>query len=97
MFRRASKSLLATSSTTAFAFMSNGFSTLMPVSAFGWFAFVVIPVNYILIVAYYPAFLIVYDKYVKKLEQNFLIQIRSLLTCYYVRTRDWSGALFTLR
>ena len=68
MFRRASKSLLATSSTTAFAFMSNGFSSLMPVSAFGWFAFVLIPVNYVLIVTYYPAFLIIYDKYVKQKE-----------------------------
>ena len=75
MFRRASSSLLATSSTTAFAFMSNGFSSLMPVSAFGWFAFIVVPVNYILIITYFPAFLIIYDVYVKKTEQKMLKKV----------------------
>ena len=49
-FRRAYKALLATNSTTALAFLSNGFSSLMPVSAFGYFAFVIIPVNYVLII-----------------------------------------------
>ena len=47
-FRRSSKAILATSSTTAFAFLSNGFSSLMPISAFGYFAFIIVPVNYIL-------------------------------------------------
>mmetsp|Transcript_11916 Transcript_11916/g.18379 ORF Transcript_11916/g.18379 Transcript_11916/m.18379 type:complete len:135 (+) Transcript_11916:2346-2750(+) len=64
-FRRSATALLATSSTTAFAFMANGFSSLMPVSAFGWFAFVIIPVNYILIVLYYPAYLIIYETWAK--------------------------------
>jgi predicted RND superfamily exporter protein len=60
-FRRAYKALLATSSTTGFAFLSNGFSSLMPVSAFGIFAFILIPMNFFLIIFYYPAFLIVYE------------------------------------
>ena len=76
-FRRSAKSLLATNSTTAFAFMSNGFSSLMPVSAFGWFAFVIIPVNYFLIVLYFPAYLIVYENSVKKLESK----VWRILTC----------------
>jgi predicted RND superfamily exporter protein len=67
-FRRASKAIMATSSTTAFAFLSNGFSSLMPVSAFGYFAFVIVPVNYVLIVFYFPAFLIVYENIVKEKE-----------------------------
>ena len=67
-FRRASKACLATSSTTAFAFLSNGFSTMMPVSAFGYFASLIVPVNYILIVFYWPAFLIVYEEHVQRLE-----------------------------
>ena len=69
-FRRASLAILATSSTTAFAFLSNGFSALMPVSAFGYFAFVVVPVNYILIVFYFPAFLIIYENQVKSIEKS---------------------------
>ena len=67
-FRRASKACLATSSTTAFAFLSNGFSTMMPVSAFGYFASLIVPVNYILIVFYWPAFLIVYEEHVRARE-----------------------------
>jgi len=69
-FRRSAKALLATSSTTTFAFMANGFSSLMPVSAFGWFAFVVIPVNYVLMVIYYPAYLVIYEIYAKKVEKK---------------------------
>ena len=76
-FRRSATSLLATSSTTAFAFMSNGFSSLMPVSAFGWFAFVIIPVNYVLIVCYFPAYLVIYETKVKSSEKKLI----RLLTC----------------
>ena len=67
-FRRAAKAILATSSTTAFAFLSNGFSSLMPVSAFGYFAFVIVPVNYVPIVLYFPSFLIVYETKIKEKE-----------------------------
>ncbi len=67
-FRRAYKACLATSSTNAFAFLANGFSTLMPISAFGYFAFLIVPVNYILIVFYFPAYIIVYDDYIKDIE-----------------------------
>ena len=72
-FRRSATSLLATSSTTAFAFMSNGFSSLMPVSAFGWFAFVIIPVNYVLIVCYFPAYLVIYETKVKSSEKSLFV------------------------
>lgn len=97
MFRRASKSLLATSSTTAFAFMSNGFSSLMPVSAFGWFAFIVIPVNYILIMMYYPAYLIVYDKYVKEMEKKAVKCAINLVTCKLVRSLKWRKLIEILK
>jgi predicted RND superfamily exporter protein len=72
---------MATSSTTALAFLSNGFSSLMPVSAFGWFAFVIIPVNYILIVFYYPAYLIVYENSVRNIENKCLKKLQSCITC----------------
>ena len=90
-FRRAYKSLLATSSTTAFAFMSNGFSSLMPVSAFGWFAFVIIPVNYVLIVLYYPAYLIIYERSIRKYEKNFITIMKNIITCRSCRRFDWQG------
>ena len=67
-FRRASKACLATSSTNAFAFLANGFSTLMPISAFGYFAFLIVPVNYGLIVFYFPAYLVIYEDTVKEIE-----------------------------
>jgi len=87
-FRRASKSLLATSGTTAAAFLSNGFSSLMPISAFGYFAFVIIPVNYILIVLYYPAYLIVYEKHIVKIEKKAMVFAKKLFTCFWCRTID---------
>ena len=90
-FRRAYKSLLATSSTTAFAFMSNGFSSLMPVSAFGWFACVVIPVNYVLIVLYYPAYLVIHERHILKFERKVIKCFKSCITCKTCKHIDWHG------
>ena len=74
-FRRAYKAILATSSTTAFAFLSNGYSQLMPISAFGYFAFVIVPVNYVLIVFYFPCYLIIYEDHVKELERKYFFML----------------------
>lgn len=84
-FRRASKALLATTSTTAFAFFSNGFSSLMPVSAFGYFAAVVVPVNYVLIVFYFPAFIIVYETTVSRWERRAGICCNRCVRCVWCR------------
>ena len=84
-FRRASKALLATTSTTAFAFFSNGFSSLMPVSAFGFFAAVVVPVNYVLIVFYFPAFIIVYETTVRSWEQRAGVCCIRCIRCVWCR------------
>lgn len=80
-FRRAYKALLATSSTTAFAFLSNGFSTLMPISAYGFFAFIIIPINYMLMIFYYPAYLIFYENKVRKIEDKCLSKLKSCCCC----------------
>jgi len=64
-FRRASKAMLATSSTTGAAFLATGFSPIMPISSFGFFAGILIPINFILVITFYPAVLIVYTKYTK--------------------------------
>lgn len=90
-YRRAYKSLLATSSTTAFAFLSNGFSSLMPVSAFGYFAFVIIPINYVLIVFYYPAFLIINENYARDIEKKCLSALGNCFTCFYCRSVDYKS------
>lgn len=66
-FRRASKAMLATSSTTSAAFLATGMSPIMPISSFGIFAGILIPVNYILVITFYPAIVIVhYNHFIDK-------------------------------
>lgn len=57
-FRRASKAMLATSSTTSAAFLATGFSSIMPISSFGFYAGILIPINYLLVILFFPALLI---------------------------------------
>lgn len=90
-FRRTYKALLATSGTTAFAFLSNGFSSLMPVSAFGLFAFILVPINYILIVFYFPAFLIVYENSVRELEAKIFKKLVNCFTCKALRQTNFKA------
>lgn len=66
-FRRASKAILATSSTTGAAFLATGLSTIMPISSFGFFAGVLIPINFILVITFYPVLLMIYTKYTKNM------------------------------
>mmetsp|Transcript_16022 Transcript_16022/g.1432 ORF Transcript_16022/g.1432 Transcript_16022/m.1432 type:complete len:83 (+) Transcript_16022:552-800(+) len=66
-FRRASKAMLATSSTTGAAFLSTGLSPIMPISSFGFFAGILIPVNFVLVITFFPAVLMVYEKYFRNL------------------------------
>lgn len=54
-FRRASRAMLVTSSTTAAAFLANVFSPVMPVKAFGVFAGVLVPMNFFLTVMIMPS------------------------------------------
>ena len=67
-WRRAAKAMLVTSSTTSFAFLASGFSKLMPIRSFGYFAALIIPMNFILVITLYPAILIVNEKIVKKIN-----------------------------
>lgn len=64
-FKRASKAMLATSSTTSAAFFATGFSAIMPISSFGIYAGILIPVNYILVITFFPAILIYWEKNLK--------------------------------
>lgn len=60
-YRRASKAMFVTSFTTASAFLATGFSDIMPISSFGYFAAVLIVSNYILVITLFPAVLMVYE------------------------------------
>jgi predicted RND superfamily exporter protein len=64
-WRRASRAMAVTSSTTCVAFMANYFSSLMPIKAFGIFAGVIVPVNYFLVVMMFPSAVIFYDRTIK--------------------------------
>ena len=63
-FRRASRAMAVTSSTTSVAFLANVASPMLPIRAFGVFAGVIIPVNYILVVLVFPPATIFYDRYI---------------------------------
>lgn len=66
-FKRASRAMLATSSTTGAAFLATGLSPIMPVASFGFFAGILIPINFLLVITFYPAILIIYEKHTKKM------------------------------
>ena len=51
-----------TSSTTAVAFFANGISKLVTISSFGWFAGVIVPVNYLLVIMILPPAVVWYEE-----------------------------------
>ena len=53
-FRRASRAIAVTSSTTAAAFFANFFSPIMPIKSFGIFAGFVVLINYVLTISIFP-------------------------------------------
>lgn len=57
-YRRASKAMLVTSSTTVIAFLATAISKLMPIMTYGIFAAINITVNYLLVITIFPAFLV---------------------------------------
>ena len=65
-FKRAFKAILVTSSTTSVAFLANGLSEIVPIRAFGIFAAIIIPVNFVLIILIMPAIQMVHDRYLAK-------------------------------
>ena len=63
-FRRAVRAMAVTSSTTAVAFFVNITSQLMPIRAFGIFAGVIVLVNYLLVVTFFPPAILFYESYI---------------------------------
>jgi len=70
-FRRALRAMAITSSTTAVAFFVNITSGLMPIRAFGVFAGIIVLVNYLLVVTFFPPAIIVYEKYIEERANRF--------------------------
>jgi predicted RND superfamily exporter protein len=81
VWRRSAKSLLTTSVTNAFGMLSNTNSSLMPITSFGYFAFIVIPINYIFIIFYFPACMMFYEVYVREKEEYVGKNILSFNAC----------------
>jgi predicted RND superfamily exporter protein len=69
-FRRSARAMAITSSTTAVAFFANGLSKLMMISAFGWFAGVIVPVNYLLVIMILPPAVVWYDTTIMAKDDN---------------------------
>jgi predicted RND superfamily exporter protein len=74
-FRRASRAMAVTSSTTSVAFLANIASPILPIRAFGIFAGVIVPVNYILVVLVFPPATIIYEKYFHGCSTNMFYRI----------------------
>ena len=61
-YKSSCKALLVTSFTTAAAFLATGFSEIMPISSFGYFAAFLILANYLLAVTLFPAAVVLFRK-----------------------------------
>jgi predicted RND superfamily exporter protein len=64
-YRRASKTMLATTTTTGVAFLATGMSPVMPVAAFGIFASSLVFTNFFLAITWLPAIIILHHKYIR--------------------------------
>lgn len=61
--RRAVRAISVTSATTTIAFLSNMFSKMMPVKAFGIYAAINILSNFLLVVTIFPPAVIIFERH----------------------------------
>eukprot|EP01049_Picozoa_sp_SAG25_P006437 SAG25_NODE_484_length_7474_cov_11.267823_3_plen_954_part_00 len=61
-WKRASHAMLTTTLTTAAAFMANGMSPIPPIAVFGIFSALLVLVNYIFVITWFPAMIIMEEK-----------------------------------
>jgi predicted RND superfamily exporter protein len=64
-FKRSAVAIAVTSSTTCVAFLANSFSSIMPIQAFGIYAGIIVPVNYVLTSLLMPPMLNIHDRYLR--------------------------------
>ena len=67
-FRHAGQAMLYTSTTTAIAFFVSATSPLLAINSFGLFSGVLIIVNYLSVITYFPSVVIVYHLYFDKYQ-----------------------------
>ena len=60
-FRRSRRAMAVTSSTTSAAFFANLYSPLMSIKSFGVFAGVIVPVNYLLVIVFFPSIIMIHE------------------------------------
>lgn len=60
-FRRSRRAMAVTSSTTSAAFFANLYSPLMTIKSFGVFAGVIVPVNYLLVMVFFPSIIMIHE------------------------------------
>ena len=68
-YKRAAHAMAVTTFTTVIAFLATAFSPIMPISAFGIWAALVIFVNYLFMITYFPCCLSWYHQYIRKYEK----------------------------
>eukprot|EP00945_MAST-04E_sp_MAST-4E-sp1_P001572 g1572.t1 len=83
-YHRTYRAVLNTSLTTAMAFVGTGISPLMGFSTFGWFAAICIILNYVLVITFTPAALLVQEMYISP----FLDRTIGSKVAYCRRKRD---------
>ena len=64
-YHRTYRAVLNTSLTTAMAFVGTGISPLMGFSTFGWFAAICIVMNYVYVITFTPAALLIRELYIR--------------------------------
>jgi predicted RND superfamily exporter protein len=79
-FKRASRAMFVTSSTTAVAFLSNGFARLMPIQAFGFYSAIIVPVNFIMVVTFFPPIVLLHERHIKGKSCCFCCRRKKTLT-----------------
>lgn len=62
-FRRAFSAILVTSTTTSIAFLANALSDIRPIRAFGIFAAIIVPVNFLIVILVIPSAQVIHDRY----------------------------------
>ncbi|XP_050405065.1 protein dispatched homolog 3-like [Patella vulgata] len=62
-YRRASKAMLITSLTTTIAFIANAFNPMLAISSFGIFSGILVMVNYLSAITFFPCVVIIYHLY----------------------------------
>ncbi|KAL4238149.1 hypothetical protein ACF0H5_002860 [Mactra antiquata] len=78
-YRRAAKTTFVTSLTTTVAFLVSGLSPLLPVKTFGIFTAILVAVNYIWVIIYFPSIIMIHHTKTKRL---WILFRRWLLACY---------------